>query len=212
MSAAAMDTWPARSARAGRARRASWTTCSRAPARRARRRAAARDLLAQGLHPAHRALPRRLPLLHVRPASAARRARLPDRRGGARGRRAGAAAGCREALFTLGDRPELRYRAAREELAELGFASTAAYLAHVAGAVLDETGLLPHANPGILDGRRPARAARGLRVAGDHARDRSAGSRSAAGRTSARRTSCRPSGSTRSRGPAGCASRTRAAS
>ena len=48
--------------------------------------------------------------------------------------RAGAAAGCHEALFTLGDKPELRYRAARDELAELGFASTAAYLAHGAGA------------------------------------------------------------------------------
>ena len=65
--------------------------------------------------------------------------------------RQGAEAGCREALFTLGDKPELRYRAAREELAGLGFETTAAYLAHVAGAVLRETGLLPHANPGVLD-------------------------------------------------------------
>jgi FO synthase len=65
--------------------------------------------------------------------------------------RAGAAAGCREALFTLGDKPELRYRVAREELASLGFATTAGYLAHCAGEVLRETGLLPHINPGILD-------------------------------------------------------------
>jgi FO synthase len=65
--------------------------------------------------------------------------------------RQGAEAGCREALFTLGDKPELRYRAARDELASLGFATTAAYLAHVAGEVLRQTGLLPHANPGILD-------------------------------------------------------------
>ncbi|HEY1479523.1 MAG TPA: 5-amino-6-(D-ribitylamino)uracil--L-tyrosine 4-hydroxyphenyl transferase CofH [Gaiellales bacterium] len=65
--------------------------------------------------------------------------------------REGAEAGCREALFTLGDKPELRYRAAREELAALGFETTAAYLAHVAGEVLRETGLLPHANPGVLD-------------------------------------------------------------
>src|SRR5881275_3251601 len=50
--------------------------------------------------------------------------------------RAGAAAGCREALFTLGDKPELRYRAARDELAALGFDSTIAYLAHCAEAVL----------------------------------------------------------------------------
>ena len=64
--------------------------------------------------------------------------------------RAAAAAGCREALFTLGDKPELRYRAAREELAELGFASTVEYLAHVAGRVLEETGLLPHVNPGVV--------------------------------------------------------------
>ncbi|MBW3589249.1 MAG: bifunctional FO biosynthesis protein CofGH [Actinobacteria bacterium] len=64
--------------------------------------------------------------------------------------RAGAAAGCKEALFTLGDKPELRYRAAREELDRLGFESTIAYLAHAAKAVLDETGLLPHLNPGIL--------------------------------------------------------------
>jgi FO synthase len=64
--------------------------------------------------------------------------------------RAGAAAGCREALFTLGDKPELRYRAAREELAELGCASTVEYLARAARAVLEETGLLPHLNPGVL--------------------------------------------------------------
>ena len=64
---------------------------------------------------------------------------------------AGRRAGCHEALFTLGDKPELRYRAAREELDRLGFATTAAYLAHCAGLVLRETGLLPHANPGILD-------------------------------------------------------------
>src|SRR3954463_6157588 len=50
--------------------------------------------------------------------------------------RAGRAAGCHEALFTLGDKPELRYRAAREELDRIGFASTAAYLAHCAGLVL----------------------------------------------------------------------------
>src|SRR5215212_4162512 len=55
--------------------------------------------------------------------------------------RAGAAAGCREALFTLGDKPELRYRAAREELAELGCSTTLEYLERAAGAVLTETGL-----------------------------------------------------------------------
>jgi FO synthase len=64
--------------------------------------------------------------------------------------RAGAGTGCKEALFTLGDKPELRYRAARQELASLGFATTLDYLAHAAQTVLDETGLLPHLNPGVM--------------------------------------------------------------
>src|SRR3954464_7868507 len=64
--------------------------------------------------------------------------------------RAGAAAGCHEALFTLGDKPELRYRVAREELAALGCETTLEYLARAAQAVLDETGLLPHLNPGVM--------------------------------------------------------------
>ena len=63
---------------------------------------------------------------------------------------AGASAGCREALFTLGDKPELRYRVAREELATLGCATTLEYLALAADAVLEETGLLPHLNPGVM--------------------------------------------------------------
>jgi FO synthase len=64
--------------------------------------------------------------------------------------RAGARAGCREALFTLGDKPELRYGAAREALARLGHDTTLSYLAEMAGLVLRETGLLPHLNPGIM--------------------------------------------------------------
>ena len=64
--------------------------------------------------------------------------------------RAGAAAGCHEALFTLGDKPELRYRVARDELAALGCATTLEYLARCAALVLDETGLLPHLNPGVM--------------------------------------------------------------
>jgi FO synthase len=64
--------------------------------------------------------------------------------------RAGAAAGCREALFTLGDKPERRYRVAREELADLGCETTVEYLARCAKLVLEETGLLPHTNPGVL--------------------------------------------------------------
>ncbi|MFM7433880.1 MAG: 7,8-didemethyl-8-hydroxy-5-deazariboflavin synthase CofG, partial [Gammaproteobacteria bacterium] len=64
--------------------------------------------------------------------------------------RQGAAAGCDEALFTLGDKPELRYPRAREELAELGFSSTLEYLEHCARRVFQETGLLPHLNPGVM--------------------------------------------------------------
>ena len=63
---------------------------------------------------------------------------------------AGRAAGCKEALFTLGDKPELRYRAAREALAALGFETTIDYLVHAARLVFEETGLLPHVNPGVL--------------------------------------------------------------
>ena len=64
--------------------------------------------------------------------------------------RAGQAAGCHEALFTLGDKPELRYRVAREALAKLGYASTVDYLQAMAALVRKETGLLPHLNPGVL--------------------------------------------------------------
>src|SRR3990172_8669316 len=64
--------------------------------------------------------------------------------------RAGQAAGCREALFTLGDKPELRWPEARRALDDLGHASTIDYLAAMCELVLEETGLLPHANPGVL--------------------------------------------------------------
>src|SRR4051794_23099384 len=63
---------------------------------------------------------------------------------------AGQAAGCTEALFTLGDKPELRYRAAREALAALGFETTIAYLRAMCALVLKETSLLPHVNPGVM--------------------------------------------------------------
>jgi FO synthase len=69
----------------------------------------------------------------------------------------GAAAGCREALFTLGDKPELRYRAAREELAEMGFESTIAYLEAAARETFQRTGLLPHLNPGVMTADELAR-------------------------------------------------------
>ncbi len=64
--------------------------------------------------------------------------------------RAGARAGCHEALFTLGEAPEGRYPVAAEWLAERGYGSTIDYLAAMAERVLDETGLLPHANAGAL--------------------------------------------------------------
>ena len=63
----------------------------------------------------------------------------------------GAAVGCGEALFTLGERPELRYEVAAQWLADRGFDSTVHYLAEAAGAVLRETGLLPHLNAGAMD-------------------------------------------------------------
>ena len=83
--------------------------------------------------------------------------------------RAGAAAGCHEALFTLGERPELRYPAAAQWLAEGGYGSTVDYLVTACRTVLAETGLLPHANAGAL-GRdelaalRPVSASQGMMV------------------------------------------------
>jgi FO synthase len=81
--------------------------------------------------------------------------------------RAGAAAGCTEALFTLGDKPELRYRAAREALDALGYETTIDYLQAMCALVLRETGLLPHANPGIMSrseiaGLRTVSASQGI--------------------------------------------------
>jgi FO synthase len=64
--------------------------------------------------------------------------------------REGAAQGCKEALFTLGDRPEDRWPAARQWLDERGYDSTLDYVRACAVAVLEETGLLPHLNPGVL--------------------------------------------------------------
>ncbi len=81
--------------------------------------------------------------------------------------RQGAALGCKEALFTLGEKPELRYRAAREALAAMGCETTLDYLGQAARAVLDETGLLPHLNPGNMtpadiDALRPTAASMGI--------------------------------------------------
>ena len=81
--------------------------------------------------------------------------------------RQGAASGCDEALFTLGDKPELRYPSARAELEAVGFSSTLEYLEYCARRVFEETGLLPHLNPGVMTREemrrlRPVAASMGL--------------------------------------------------
>ncbi len=80
---------------------------------------------------------------------------------------AGRAAGCKEALFTLGDKPERRYRTAAHALAVMGMDSTLDYLRHAARLVLERTGLLPHLNPGVMSADelrrlRPVSASMGL--------------------------------------------------
>lgn len=59
--------------------------------------------------------------------------------------------GCKEALFTLGERPELRYRGAQAALTEMGFNSTLEYVAHVAKQVMEQTNVLPHINAGCMN-------------------------------------------------------------
>ena len=81
--------------------------------------------------------------------------------------RQGAAMGCQEALFTLGEKPELRYSAARNALDEMGFATTLDYVREVARRVLQETGMLPHINAGCMSATeiamlRPVSASMGI--------------------------------------------------
>ena len=81
--------------------------------------------------------------------------------------RAGKAAGCKEALFSLGDKPELRYPEYRDWLDQRGFRSTIEYLRAMCQLVFEETGLLPHANPGVLSREemeqlRPVNASMGM--------------------------------------------------
>jgi FO synthase len=83
--------------------------------------------------------------------------------------RQGARRGCHEALFTLGERPELRYEVAREFLRTHGYDSTVHYVHAMAQLVLDETGLLPHANAGALYADelallRPVSASQGMMI------------------------------------------------
>ena len=89
--------------------------------------------------------------------------------------RQGAKAGCREVLLTLGEKPELRYRVAREWLAAEGYSSTVDYVADIARRVLSETGLLPHVNAGTLTRSelrqlRPVSASMGLMLESGAAR------------------------------------------
>src|SRR5262249_43542819 len=69
----------------------------------------------------------------------------------------GRRAGCKEALFSLGDQPERIFPEARQFLSRQGFARTLDYLAAMCELVLDRTGLLPHANPGVMDATALAR-------------------------------------------------------
>jgi FO synthase len=80
---------------------------------------------------------------------------------------AGQAADCKEALFTLGDRPEARYPAARRALEALGVSNTLEYVERMARRVIDATGILPHLNAGVMDVAelarlRPVSASMGL--------------------------------------------------
>jgi len=65
--------------------------------------------------------------------------------------RQGADVGCKEALLTLGEKPELRYKEAKDALSAMGFGTTLEYVAHVAERIFTETGLLPHINAGCMD-------------------------------------------------------------
>ena len=132
-----------------------------------------RHVLAEGLRPADDALPRRLRLLHVRPSAAARRARLPHRGRGARDRtrrrRGRLHRGAVHARRPAGGRAT---SVARDELAALGCATTLEYLARCAGRVLEETGLLPHLNPGVMTREelvalRPVAASMGIMLETD---------------------------------------------
>ncbi|MCK0508182.1 5-amino-6-(D-ribitylamino)uracil--L-tyrosine 4-hydroxyphenyl transferase CofH [Aromatoleum anaerobium] len=89
--------------------------------------------------------------------------------------RAGAEAGCREALLTLGEKPELRHAMARDALATLGFTTTIEYVAAIARRIFEETGLLPHINPGNMSPAdlallRPVSASMGIMLESASAR------------------------------------------
>ena len=109
-------------------------------------------LLPEGVHPAHHAVPRPLRLLHVRQGAGPPRRAVPlPRRGAQPSPGPDATAGCHEALFTLGERPELRYPVARDWLRSAGLRLDGRLPGRRCAAwCVDETGLLPHANAGAL--------------------------------------------------------------
>ena len=126
-----------------------------AAGRRGADRPAAGQLLAQGVHPGHAPVPRHLPLLHVRhrAGQAARPGRWACTWSPTRSSTSPAAVPnwvARKRLFTLGDRPEARWDEARQWLDERGYDSTLDYVRAMAIRVLEETGLLPHLNPGVM--------------------------------------------------------------
>ena len=111
-------------------------------------------LFRQGLHPADDALPRLLRLLHVPQRSRASPARFTMAPGrGLAAREAGERLGAKEALFSLGDKPEALFPEHRAFLRRHGHRTTLGYLAPCARAWSSETGLLPHANPGLMSER-----------------------------------------------------------
>ena len=116
------------------------------------------------------ALSRQVRLLHVRPATGPTRRAVPrSRTRCSPSREPVPRVGCHEALFTLGERPEERYPAARQWLDDHGYASTVDYLAAMCALVRDEVGLLPHANAGALyrdelAALRPVSASQGMMI------------------------------------------------
>ena len=205
---------PAGGERRAGLRRGRRAVARRAVRARARARArAARDVLAQGLHPAHAPLPRRLPLLHVRAAAAARRALLPDARRGARDRPARAA------------RPAATRRSSRSATSpSCATARRARSSSGSASRPPPRTSRTARASccarPGSCRTPTPASStttscspcARSAPRRGSCSRPRARACRSAARRTSARPTSCPRCASTRSTAPGASRSRTRAAS
>ena len=162
-----------------------------------------RHVLAQGLHPAHHALPRPLPLLHVREAAGEAGPPVPHARGG-RGDRGGGrgrwGARRRSSRSATGRRSATTSRG--EWLAERGYGSTLDYVRAVAIRVIEETGLLPHLNPGVMSLRGDGAAEARERLDGHDARDVLRPARGARrSRTSARPTRCRRCGCARSRTP-----------